>query len=366
MIEKIRIARVSIFILLVAIGCTEKTAREGVYMSFDNVEYVSDFPKDVMLNDGRTIDVNNIGLSDFKIINDFLVIEKVGSNLWWEIYELPSYKSKGEFLKRGVGPEEFIQSPSLTYMNSIISSNDTLIAYLYDFQKGRVFKFDINQSIFNEVQIMDQLDVSLPPFLPAFERVKSDTYFIRQIENQSTQQNRYLINNGQRITVPELDKLNEAKINEGEDFNIISAMNVYNQKRGIMVEMPIWLNNINIYNLDGGLSKSICVGKKLSDISLIQDQPAKDRVYTFADLRVYDDYFGVVFINEESITYEVERKKLPSILVFDWEGNPIIKIQTGKYFTSFDIDFRNNELYTLDYRSDEFLKYDLKEVFSKL
>jgi hypothetical protein len=140
----------------------------------------------------------------------------------------------------------------------------------------------------------------------------------------------------------------------------------YNDKNGRIVEAPIGLNYINIYSLDGSFAKTICMDKELNNITNIQNTEETDRIYTFANLRVYDDFFGVVYINEDELTYQTGRKKLPSILLFDWDGNPFVELKLDHHIQSFDIDLLTGELYTLDRDFEEFYKYDIKNIMVKL
>ncbi|MFC4871156.1 hypothetical protein [Negadavirga shengliensis] len=114
------------------------------------------------------------------------------------------------------------------------------------------------------------------------------------------------------------------------------------------------------------LRKQFVWKKKLDDLSLIEKTDWDDRILKFSDLRVYDDFFGVVYINEKEKIYETSRKNLPSILLFNWNGDPIAKLKLQNYISSFDIDFTQSELYTFDIQSDEFFKYDISDILDEL
>ncbi|MFN3801478.1 hypothetical protein [Belliella pelovolcani] len=351
------------FILIILIGCTDSSSKEGVHMSFEDVEFITGFPLEFNLNERFVPKVNNVGLREIKILDNYLILEKMGGS--WAIYSLPDLTILGSFLKRGDGPLEFMQGPSLNKV-SFEKENDDLIAYLYDFQKGRAMKFNVSQSLSSKEQVLSEYESKLPPFSFSFAKLDSNTFFVKELGTRDTQQLRYIIKNGQKESLDIADELNQTSIREGEDFNILSTLMGYSGINDRIVEAPIGLNNINIYSIDGSFAKTICLGEGLSDITKIQSQFRWNRLYTFANLTLFKDFFGVVFINEDDNTYQLMRKKLPCILLFDYNGKPLTKIQTGKHFTSFDIDFVNQELYTFDVHSDEFFKYDFKEVISKL
>ena len=121
-----------------------------------------------------------------------------------------------------------------------------------------------------------------------------------------------------------------------------------------------------MYTLDGSFQKSICIGDKLSNIDGIQKRKRQNRLYTFADLRIFDDFFGVLYINEEELTYQTGRKKMPKILLFDWQATPLAEITLDHHVTCFDIDFGNENLYTFDAHSDAFFKHNLTDILKSL
>ena len=355
-----------IFIGLISSCNVLSSSDEAVYMAFEDVEYVSSFPVEVKLNSPEEPSIDYIGLREVRIVGNLLILGQANSNGLWQIYRLPDYEYLGGFLKRGDGPLEFMQGPSLLNKLNFENENGQLVVYIYDFQKGRVMKFNLSESLETGKEVLSPLESKVPPFLFSFTKVDQDVYLIKEIKDRDTRQVRSLVNSGNISSLSVTAPLDNAAIKQGEDFNILSALLEYNSALDRVVEAPIGLNHINIYSLKGDFSKSICLEDKLSDIVKIQSQFRFNRNYTFADLRLFDEFFGVIFINEDELTYQNVRKKIPSILFFDYDGRPLAKIQTGSHFTSFDIDFNNQKLYTFDVHSDEFLKFDIKEVLEQM
>ena len=110
---------------------------------------------------------------------------------------------------------------------------------------------------------------------------------------------------------------------------------------------------------------SSIIGKRLDHIGKIQDKNRwTERIETFADLRLFPCFWGIVFINDYS--YTSEKMRLPNILLFDWNGEPLAQLNLNNHITAFNIDFINGYLYTLDRRTDIFCKYDIREIPGKL
>lgn len=351
-------------ILSLFLSCNkDDSSGQPIYMAFDDVEYVHEFPQTFTLEDGKTLGIDVIGIRDFRIFDSIMVMGTSNPDGIWSFISLPSYQKLGSFLKRGEGPREFMQGPSTSNEATFVREKGSLLAFLYDFQKGKVKEFNISQSLNDGELHLTELEASLPPFLSNFIMVDSVTYFTKEIGNRDTQQLRFIYKNGENISLPLLDKLNQPALREGGDFNILATNTKFSDVKNRFVEAPTGLNYINLYSLDSSIEKTICIGEELSDIFKIQDVwPQWDRKYVFVNNQAFDDFFGVIYVNESFKDYETIKKQLPSIMLFDWEGNPLAELKMENHFTHFDIDFRSQELYTFDIHSDEFLKFDIKDV----
>ena len=280
---------------------------------------------------------------------------------FWSFVSLPDYRFLGKFLTKGQGPYEFFSHPYVGNRVKFFKEKEETFAAIYHFEKGKLYKMNIDESIKNSQLNIYTINDSLTLFLFNFVVIDSITFLCKEISNNETQQIRYMLVNGEKITPPHFEKLNLAKIREREDFNILSTITNYDFSKNRIVEMPIGLNYINMYSIDGSFGKTICVGKRLDNIEQIQDKERWDRIYTFADLRLFSKFWGVVYINEDYKTNDTERKRLPNILLFDWNGEPL-----NNFISSFDIDFINGYLYTLDLQTDVLCKYDIHEILEKL
>jgi len=307
-----------------------------------------------------------IGITDLSIYESNILFSTKKTDSLWSVFTLPEYNYRGSLLSKGNGPFEFVQSPEVGYETKLFEEKDDLVAGVYDSQKGRVFKVNIDRTLNEKKLDISVLNDSLPPFLFNFMMIDNDKYFCKEVNNNQTQQIRYLIESNQKSTPAVFEKLNQTTIKNGEDINILSTITKLNYDNDIIVEMPIGLNYINMYTLDGTFSITVCVGDKLDNIEKIQNKSRFDRTYTFADLRIFENLWGVIHIDEDEKTYQLGRKKLPKIYLFDWQGKPLAELKLDHFITLFDIDLKNGTLYTFDVHSDEFYKYDVKEILNKV
>jgi hypothetical protein len=333
-------------------------------MILDDVEYVSAFPKTLELQNKQLADIEIIGIRGFAIYDSLMIVSTGNKNGFLSFVSLPEYNHYGDFLTIGQGPLEFL-FPMFPGKMKFLKDNNQLSAYIYDMQKGDILKMDIDKSIKTQETHISK-KAFIDPFLTNFIMLDSSKFFCKELHNNQTQQIRYILDNGIKTTPDILKKLNLSSIKYGQDLNILSTNTKCNLGNHIIVEAPVNLNYLNIYSLDGSWGKTICIGNKLNSIDKIQDIVEWERIETFGDLRIFTDFWGVLYINEDKKTYQTERKKLPSILLFDWNGKPLAKLQLSNFITSFDINFIHGQLYTLDVFSNEFCKYDISNILKEL
>ncbi|MCD7935288.1 MAG: TolB-like 6-bladed beta-propeller domain-containing protein [Tannerellaceae bacterium] len=350
------------------ISCDDDSSSPSNYMILNEVEFITSFPQTFSLNDKIEPEIDIIGIKSFIIYDSLLILSTVDREGLWSFISLPDYNYIGKLLKQGDGPFEFTQSPDVSYNTNIFKEKDILFANIYDSQKGRLLKLNIDESLTTGDLHISSINESLPHFLFNSVVIDSTSIFCKKFNDNYTQQIRYITNHcsGEIIIPPILQKLNEASIKTGEDINILSTITKMNMDNKRFVEMPIGLNYINTYSLDGTFSKTICIGDKLDNIHKIQNKKIWNRIYTYSDVRIFSDFWGVVQIDEDEKTFQTGRKKRPSILLFNWEGEPLANLELSHFITSFDIDLKNGTLYTLDVHSDEFHKYNISYILEKL
>jgi hypothetical protein len=336
-------------------------------MVFEEIRYVDTFPRTFSLNNGVEVDLESmdiLGVNDFRIYDSLLILSTGDKEGLWSFLSLPDYRYLGKFLTLGQGPYEFYENPDIGQVK-FFKKNGELFAGIYHFHKGKIYEMNIDESFKNNRLCIETVRDSLPLEIFNFVMIDSSTFFCKELSSRETQQIRYMSVNGERITPSHFERLNLAKIREHEDYNILSTGTKYDSKNKFIVEMPAHLNYINMYSIDGSFQKTICIGKRLDNMDEIQDKNLRDRMDTFSDLRLFSRFWGVVFTNEMSHNWR-ERTRFSSILLFDWNGDPLAQLNLNNFSQVFDIDVVNGRLYTLDYMSDVFYKYDIREILEKL
>ena len=365
------VLRVSILLTVgLFVGCGREQTPSSDYMILEDVQYVQTFPQTFSLDDQIEVDLETscdiIGVIDFLIYDSLLILATTDREGLWSFISLPDYIFLGKFLTIGQGPYEFNFPPYVGSNARFFREQEKLFVIIYPFYQQKLYKMNVDESIKNNKLNIYTLNDALPLISFNFAMLDNTTFFIKEIVNSETQNIRYILDNGRKVIPPHFEKMNLAKIKEGEDINILSTIAKYDFERNLIVEMPVGLNYINTYSIDGSFGKTICIGNRLDHIGKIQTSRREDRIHTFGDIRLFSKFWGVLFINEDYRTNLTERQQLPEILLFDWFGKPLAKLKLNIFITSFDIDFTNGYLYTLDDPTDKMYKYNIREILEEL
>ena len=342
------------------------------YMTFDDVIFIciNDFPKSYTLVDGTALGldiIDVIGIQDIHIHNDSLLfLSTIHRDSLWVVVSLPDYNILGSFFTIGQGPNEFLHSPWVGLNARIFEIDGEIFADIHDSGRAQMVRANISETLRMNTPRISILEDSFSHNVFSIIALDSNKFVYREISNDLTAQFRFIKYNDSIITTPVLTSLNRARISPVSNINILSVVKRKNPYNNRFVEMPVLLNYLNIYTLDGSYAKTICVGNRLDNIGRVQNKRFEDQVQTFAGLRVFRDFFGVVLINETMKSLDTGRRNLPSILLFDWYGNPLAKLSLPRFITSFDIDFRHGNLYTFDFHTDEFYRYDIGDILMEI
>ncbi len=149
-------------------------------------------------------------------------------------------------------------------------------------------------------------------------------------------------------------------------MNILSRNTCYNSASDKFVEAMLYLNQINIISGDGTEGKTICVGKRLDDISKIERENYASLVKGYTTVSAWDEGFGAIYSGATEMDYQLLTANDLRIQFFDWEGNPRCLVELPYQTYSFDIDFENKVMYVLNTTDDKLIAYDATEIIQCL
>ena len=345
-------------------GCHRQDSSET--MAFDNISFVTEFPRTFESGAGMNLDLGLIGVRSLVVRDSLLIVSTVDANGFWSFFKLPDHTPMGSFLIKGRGGDEVLESPRVG-LQSFAEQDGELCSFIYDFYTGKLLKMNISRTLKENSLDISRVAPELKQNLFNVVRLDSLTYFCREVSADFTKQDRYILQEGRKVVPDMLAILNEASVVPGKDINILGSYYGYNSLRNIMAEASMGLNIINLYSMDAGRTqKTICEGDRLYSIADAETVDRRQSKVTFCGITAFDDFFAVLYYGdtEENVHYGKAGKQ--RLQFFSWEGLPLAELALDKPANSFDIDFSRNILYTLNYDTDEIIRYDIGSLLSYL
>lgn len=334
------------------IGCSKDTSQG---MCFESIEYIQDFPCYSQLQHGDNYSIDLIGKVDLCIQDSFLIINTLDDNGKWNFFSTHSGEFCGRLFRKGHGPCEFVQGPNLDSNTTFYKKNGNLYATVYDFGTGKLYSVDIQESLKSQEILATHYSYRFDRFLGNCILLDSGfsddaCFLIQKMNNFTGNFPLKICSRGKELTENDVvSQLNAFHLEKGHRQTVLSSFMRYNLKNRRIVQVPLFLNYINIFNIDGTFCKTICIDPQLIEINENVETELRD---VFDDVRVFDDFFVVMC--------DMEKRK--SLLFFDYEGRPLYDLRYNNSANRFDIDMKKQKLYLLDYENDIIEYYDVSDV----
>lgn len=350
------------FLFLIAVvwtlyGCDNVISQN---LSFDDVEYVSEFPKQVELEKTDPIDLDLMGCVDFFGNDSILVFKMMNMDYHWEVYSFPNLNKKMNLLKKGKGPNEFIYMPSNEYFFE--KGN---LCQVWSSNERKVHHIDISKSLkTGQLQIDTIYKLPLKGTALNCVSIGDSSYFV--VLNQVDSYRRCIWNGNDFSDIEHLKPINDVKI--FNDLNSMAAVRCYNQSQNKVVEACLHLNQINLYSLENdSFAKTICVGEHLTDLGRIDDKSKYRWVKYYGGVFTGHNYFAALYFNASRKKFFEGKIERSDIQVYDWNGKPLLNISIPYQVESFFIHM-DKDLYVLSTMGEEecLYKYDLGDLLQKL
>lgn len=342
--------------ILLAVGlcaCT-KNYEGNTYMSFDNVRHVTSFAYERVHSKVDAEKITSSYGKNFRIVGQYLVEESGCGASFWRVTDMQTGITKS-LAHKGHGEHEFVNSPRLNEVN-IYLEDGHVHCLTNDYSSGKTFDIDISMLFADSVYIKRCHDMTRSSFNALI--FSDSTYMYRAISAHEDEQMRFVVSNGEQVFSPSTERLNEARIPVGEDFNILSSIMAYHRTNGLILEAPVCLNTLSIYNVEGSVELSVCYGVEEWSIQDMLRQSRNDRCYTFENPRIYDNCCAVLWLGDTRKAYFGGNRRNASILVFDLDGNGLAKFDFDFMITNFEIDPQGHRIYVRDGQEGNIYAYD--------
>ena len=338
---------ISIVSLVFLIGCSGSGENSsGNTIALGEVKYIQSFPKEVRASKPREIRLDNPGALDIVVHKGIIYTSGGTSPKVINGYDANNGRYLGCFFSVGNGPDELLYSPYLCMCTSY--EKDGHLVYDLNDGKNHLLTVDFTESLAcGKAEIISSRDLSMSVMhclgLPGHEEVYGS-----YVNPKRTGFDRFLLGSEGPVTIPAMDRLNDGRIKREGDgflFNIVGFHAGYNVTLSRILEVSIYLNTIHLYDLSGEFARTVCIGKRMNDIDKIEDAGLQGMNEIFMKVMSYPDFFAV--LSDESVRTG-EKGAGQSILVFDWEGNALVKVDMDRKITAFAFDLDSNKLYAYD------------------
>lgn len=326
------------------------------YLAFDNVVFIRDFPCNIQLDKVSPIDVDLMGSVDMISKDSIVIFKYLNMDYYWKVFSLNTFKSKGEYLFHGIGPDEFTNLSSNEYF-----SNDGNVCQFWDPNQKKMYCIDMKKTLDNCVLNIDTvINLPIKSYTPNCIQIDDSLYFVVQGNGDSYYRSIFV--NDKIHELEYLKPLNNVKIQN--DINSISGVRVCNKSKGIIVEGMLHLNQINLYSMySSAISKTICVGEELSNVIEVDNTQKKQWTKYYGSIITDDNYFAILYYNTSRKNFFLGKMDKVDIQFFNWDGEPLLNVSVPYSVTSFFIN-QNKYLYVLSTNAEAELlyKYDISSV----
>ena len=357
MITHIKLILCSLLILQISCSSNQSQFSSPDYMIFDNVLYISKFPKTFELDNALLISCDIPGAKSITIRDSLLVVSTNNDKGFWSFFSLPAVEFRGKYLLKGNGPIELLTSPWVEKQH-FYNSNGDLHSIVHDFSTGKLLNFNISETLRKNSAIINKLELNVANSLFNLNIINDSTYYCKSVNETHTQQDRYVLCHNKKNITKNMELLNSTKIKTGGDINLLTTISTYDSITKHIVECSIMLNQVNIFSIDSTFAVSICFGNKFDKIL---DFNKSEKKRTYMDINGYKKFFTALYYNQPR-----ENLTNPSIQFMDWYGKPLMEVKLNKSISSTSIDFANKTLYGIDYKTEELYKFDISDAIDYL
>lgn len=354
---------ISCIVVCILGGCRKDNSINS--MAFDSVLYVEKFPNTYQLENGKKLDFGLMGMHGLTVQDSLLIVSTSDKTGYWSFFNLQDYSFLGKYLTEGKSENEFLSSPRVD-RQYFTNRGGELYAMIYDFSTGKILSMNIAKTLENKRLNVSEQIINFQRTLFNFLPMSDSSFFCREVNNDHTQQSRFLVLNNNRIFPDNMNILNKASLEIGADINILGCICKYHPQSQKIVEVGLDLNLINLYSINNSFAFTICVGNELDRIEDIQKIDRRKKKVMYQGLNSYENYFAALYQNDTNENIHFGKAKKQTIQFFDWKGNPLIEVVLDRRVNSFDIDFSKKCLYTLSYEDDEIYVYDFSEALRRL
>lgn len=127
----------------------------------------------------------------------------------------------------------------------------------------------------------------------------------------------------------------------------------------MVAEAMIRMNQINLYDIHGNVSRTLIFQDAPQGVNEVEQLGKRNRYKYFGPIIAKNNYFGALYYNIHLKDYYERKGAQSSILFFDWEGNPLIKVEIPYQAENFFVWKNNLYVFANDAEEEAIYKYQI-------
>ena len=344
-------------IVSVGVLCVSCKGTVAELAAFAEVDLYETIDKVIELEEPTQIQDIPLGTLDLRVMDSVLFFAtRDGANGYLSVHRNPSLEPVGRFIKQGRGPNEITWHVFMSCF-TFKEESDSLVAY-FSKDDERLVRWNVSNSICNNICRFEPTPFTMSHLLSHSVYLDSEKCFYKAINSTGTGYERYLKTHDDRVEIPFLDLLEKTvSVNDGNMHNVYSSHVVYNRELNRIAESGAVQNIINIYDLDGGFTKSVQIG----GASVFSETEYASWTVAYQSMKGYDKCFACLYSGDTELAFFNKMHKHPVLRLISWDGVPICELKLCHHASAFDFDFENGLLYTLDAEEEELYCYDISK-----
>ena len=359
-----RFDSILLLVLLLTISCTNSSKSDLIF----KLEYSLE---------GNQILLEDVNINQLFTIDNYLFGHQYKGEYYFKIFDIENLSEIGELCRRGNGPNEF---PFYLMLNQHYTDNSEVCIWVHDLTVGRLTKINVTQSLRdNETIVLREIPTRpQSAFYNAF--VIDSSLIVGRSTNSIINMNRLqLYNPIDDSIIRTISLFPKVDVNQSKDdinftmlkYNplFVSSIGLKPDKSKIASAMTSF-NRVDIFDINGDVYKSIIEGPDVPDylkkyLNAVEDNSESSLQYFYNSIFTSNNFIYALYVGQELSEYG--QKPLPTQLrIFDWEGNPMAKINLNDYLINFTIDEDRGVMFGVDHYNEKLLQYDIKELVDAL
>ena len=310
---------------------------------------------------GKVLDFDELIMMpvELSIVDSVLLLLNIRTELFVHKFNINSFKKIGESVPFGSGPGEMLDARKIQPIDSSI--------WLFDKMNRKIHQYEIFDFCFSDhPEVKNMMKYSR--FLDDLSILPDNKYVATTIEPNTKRLIFFDMEGNQLFEKGEFpdDGTEKTDLEKTQGANCSMIVNILEKKICLAYKLT---DLIEIYDMEGNLLKRVH-GPDHFFAQLRQRNLAEDAItVTSSDGKTRSAYyFPVSYDNKIWVLYsgkyfgesDVADHLLNTIIVFDWDGNPLCHYKLDVPIFAFTIDKQNNKIYGItENPENQIIQFDL-------